>query len=83
MAEYLLDKHLSGIALNPGKLVQTQTALSADQFFIGMNRPLVQGISTIWGLDLENIHRFIAGQSQWRSVTHEARATGINISINN
>jgi hypothetical protein len=48
-----------------------------------MNRPLVQGISTIWGLDLENIHRFIAGQSQWRSVTHEARATGINISINN
>ncbi len=63
MADYLLDKRLSGIVLNPGKLVQTQTALSADQLFIGINRPLVQGITTICGLDLENIHRFITGQS--------------------
>jgi len=27
----MLDEHLSGIALNAGKLVQTQTTLSADQ----------------------------------------------------
>jgi hypothetical protein len=31
MADYLLDKHLSSIALNAGKLVQTQTTLSSDQ----------------------------------------------------
>jgi len=27
----MLDEYLSGIALNAGKLVQTQTTLSADQ----------------------------------------------------
>jgi len=47
----MLDEHLSGIALNAGKLVQTQTTLSADQLKKGGQRKSVPHVWELAGIE--------------------------------
>ena len=44
-------------------LILPLSSLSADQLPIGVKRPLVLRITPIYGLDLEDIHRFFTGKS--------------------